>query len=98
MNEWEWRLLEETAGLDEVEVRGVRVRAGSHVLLRPRKGADIMDLVLDGKVGTVEKIEQDYEGNLQFAVVLEDDPGKDMGLLRQPGHRFFFRDDEIEPA
>lgn len=26
-----------------------------------------------------------------------DDPGKDLGLLRQPGHRFFFSPDEVEP-
>jgi hydrogenase maturation protease len=30
-------------------------------------------------------------------VVLDNDPGKDMGLLRQPGHRFFFGADEVEP-
>jgi hydrogenase maturation protease len=28
---------------------------------------------------------------------LNDDPGKDMGLLRQPGHRFFFDAREVEP-
>jgi hypothetical protein len=30
-------------------------------------------------------------------VVLDDDPGRDLGLLRQPGHRFFFRLEEVEP-
>ena len=30
-------------------------------------------------------------------MVLEDDPGKDLGLLRQPGHRFFYGLDEVEP-
>jgi len=29
-------------------------------------------------------------------VVLEDDPGRDLGELRQPGHRFFFKPSEIE--
>jgi hydrogenase maturation protease len=29
--------------------------------------------------------------------VLEDDPGAYLGLLRQPGHRFFFAPEEIEP-
>jgi len=28
--------------------------------------------------------------------VLEDDPGKDLGFLRQPGHRFFFTLEEVE--
>jgi hydrogenase maturation protease len=30
-------------------------------------------------------------------VVLEDDPGRDLGMLRQPGHRFFFSTEEVEP-
>ena len=29
---------------------------------------------------------------------MDDDPGRDLGLLRQPGHRFFFDVEEIEPA
>ena len=49
-----------------------------------------MDVALAGKIGIIESIEQDYEGKIQVAVVMEDDPGKDLGLLRQPGHRFFF--------
>jgi hypothetical protein len=30
--------------------------------------------------------------------VLDEDPGRDMGMLRQPGHRFFFDPEEVEPA
>ena len=30
-------------------------------------------------------------------LVLEDDPGKDLGFLKQPGHRFFYGTDEVEP-
>jgi hypothetical protein len=30
------------------------------------------------------------------AVVIDDDPGKDLGLMRQTGHRFFFSADELE--
>jgi hydrogenase maturation protease len=33
---------------------------------------------------------------VQLAVVLEDDPGRDLGVARQPGHRFFFAPDEVE--
>jgi hypothetical protein len=54
-------------------------------------------MAMEGKVAIVEAIEQDLEDNIQLAVVLEDDPGRDMGMLRQPGHRFFFHPDEIEP-
>jgi hydrogenase maturation protease len=56
-----------------------------------------MDLALAGQVATVEALEQDYEGKLHVCVVLDEDPGRDLGLLRQPGHRFFFKAEEVEP-
>ena len=98
MNEWEWQLLEDKPSLASVTVRGVEVKLRDRVRLHPKAGADMMDLALSGKIGIVESIEQDYEGQIQVAVVLEDDPGRDLGFLRQPGHRFFFRAGEIEPA
>jgi hydrogenase maturation protease len=55
-----------------------------------------MDIALAGKTAIVESIEQDYEGQFQLAVVVDDDPGRDVGMLRQPGHRFFFSPDEVE--
>jgi hydrogenase maturation protease len=97
MNEWEWQLLEEKTPLDHLEIAGVEVRSGSRVRLRPRKGGDVMDIALAGQIATIECIEQDYEGKQHVCVVLDDDPGKDMGLLRQPGHRFFFDAEEVEP-
>jgi len=97
MNEWEWQLLEEKTPLEEVEVRGVAVSVGGRVRLRPRAGGDIFDLALAGQVAVVESIEQDYDDKIHLAVVLEDDPGHDLGMLRQPGHRFFFSPEEVEP-
>ena len=97
MNEWEWQLLEEKTPLEEVEVRGVAVRVGGRVRLRPHAGGDIFDLALAGQVALVESIEQDYDDKIHLAVVLEDDPGHDLGMLRQPGHRFFFSTEEVEP-
>ena len=97
MNEWEWQLLEEKTPLDHLEIAGVEVRTGSRVRLRPRKGGDVMDIALAGQIATIECIEQDYEGKQHVCVVLDDDPGKDMGLLRQPGHRFFFDAEEVQP-
>jgi hydrogenase maturation protease len=97
MNEWEWQLLEEKTPLDHLEISGVEVRSGSRVRLRPRKGGDVMDIALAGQVATIECIEQDYEGKCHVCVVLDNDPGRDMGLLRQPGHRFFFDAEEVEP-
>jgi hydrogenase maturation protease len=97
MNDWEWQLLEEHTTAESVCVEGVELRKGDSVRLRPRKGGDIFDLALAGQVAVIESIEQDYEGKLHLAVVLEDDPGKDLGVMRQPGHRFFFAEDEVEP-
>ena len=96
MNEWEWQLLEEKAPVESVSVGGIDVRKGDRVRLRPRKGGDVFDLTLAGKTATIEAIEQDYEGKLHLAVIIDDDPGKDLGLLRQPGHRFFFTAEEVE--
>jgi hypothetical protein len=53
-------------------------------------------MALAGKIGIIESIEQDYEGKVQVAIVIDDDPGRDLGMLRQPGHRFFFNVEEIE--
>jgi hypothetical protein len=96
MNEWEWQLLENKLALDHVTVDGVEYTIGDPVRLRPRSGGDIMDVALAGKIGIIESIEQDYEGKVQVAVVMDDDPGRDLGMLRQPGHRFFFHVEEIE--
>ncbi len=97
MNEWEWQLLEEKTPVDHLEIAGMDVRPGSRVRLHPRKGGDVMDIALAGQIATIECIEQDYEGKQHVCVVLDDDPGKDMGMLRQPGHRFFFDASEVEP-
>jgi hypothetical protein len=70
--------------------------AGSRVKLRPRRGGDIFDIALAGKIGVIEAVEEDMEGRIHLAIVLEDDPGRDLGFLRQPGHRFFFAPDEVE--
>ena len=80
-----------------IHVGNGEIRSGDRVRLHPRGRADIFDLALAGKTATVEAIEQDYEGRIYLAVTVDDDPGKDLGALRQPGHRFFFRPEEVEP-
>ena len=97
MDEMEWKLLEERSELAEVAVGDIHVRAGDRVRLKPREGGDILDLALAGHAAVIESIEQDYEENVYLAVVLDDDPGRDLGMLKQPGHRFFFTPAEIEP-
>jgi hypothetical protein len=66
------------------------------VRLVPSGRADIMDIALAGKIGQIEAIEQDFSNKIHLAIVLDDDPGRDLGMLRQPGHRFFFGLDEVE--
>jgi len=97
VNEWEWQLLEDKSPLERIEIGSASVRVGDRVRLRPREGGDVFDLALANQVATVEALEQDYEGKVHVCVVLDDDPGRDLGLMRQPGHRFFFDAEEVEP-
>lgn len=97
MNEWEWNLLEAKTPLEALRIGGVEVKAGDRVRLQPGRRADIFDMALAGKTAVVESIEQDYEGKFHIGVVADDDPGRDIGLMRQPGHRFFFSAEEVEP-
>lgn len=76
---------------------GVLLQAGSRVRLAPRAGGDIFDLALAGRAATVASIEQDFEGRVHVAVTVDDDPGRDLGAQGMPGHRFFFRPEEVEP-
>lgn len=80
-----------------LHIGAAEVRLGGRVRLWPRGRADILDMVLAGKTALVESIEQDLEGRTYLAVTVDDDPGRDLGTLRQPGHRFFFSPEEIEP-
>jgi len=92
-----WNEEQDKKRVESIIVFGVEVRPGDRVRLWPQKSADIMDMALKGKVAVVEAIECDLDEQIHLAVVIEDDPGRDLGLLRQPGHRFFFSPEEIEP-
>ncbi len=100
----EWNPFEETkAAPESVRVFGFELRVGDRVRLQPQRGrpqkkADIMDMALTGQVAIIEAIMQDFEDQIQLAVVLDDDPGREFGMLRQPGHRFFFSPEEVEPV
>ncbi len=65
--------------------------------LRPKPGGDVFDIVLKDQVAIVEAIERDFENRVHVAVTLLDDPGRDLGMQRMPGHRFFFTPSELEP-
>jgi hydrogenase maturation protease len=88
----------ERRGPDAVSVGGVAVRAGSVVRLVPRRtGSDIFEVALAGRTAVVHEVLQDLEGRIQLAVTVTDDPGRDLGAMRRPGHRFFLAPDEVEP-
>ena len=97
MSEWSgWDALQ-NARLDVVCVDGLVLQPGDHVRLRPQGRADAFDMMLAGRHATIESIEQDYENRVYIVVTVDDDPGKDLGALKQPGHRFFFAPEEVEP-
>jgi hydrogenase maturation protease len=83
--------------LEGVSWKDSFLTSGQRVRIRPKVRADVLDIVLAGRIGVIEAVEQDAEQRIHLALVLEDDPGKDLGLLRQPGHRFFYGLDEVEP-
>lgn len=93
-----WDPFAEQVAPETVRVFGVELRKGDRVRVWPAEGADIFDMALKGKTAIIEAIEQTVEGEIHIAVTMDDDPGRDLGELRQIGHRFFFRLDEIEPV
>lgn len=92
----DWDPLLEKPRLECVRVGGKELKPGDRVRLWPIGRADILDLAIEGKTAIVESIEQDFENRIYLAVTLDDDPGRDLGRLRQPGHRFFYGVEEVE--
>ncbi len=80
------------------DARGRRLEVGDRVRIRPKGRSDVMDAALTGRSAEIESIEQDFDGRIYLALVFDDDPGRDLGLMRQPGHRFFYTIDEVEPV
>jgi hypothetical protein len=95
MNDWD--PLFDRPRLERLRVSGIELKPGDRVRLHPMGRADILDMALDGKTAMIEAIEQDFEERVYVGVVLDDDPGRDLGQLRQPGHCFYFGVEEIEP-
>lgn len=95
MNEWDDSAA--NIRLESLIVGGVVLKPGERVRLRPKRRADAFDMILSGRIATIEAIEQDFEERIYLAVTVDDDPGREFGAERQPGHRFFYAVDEVEP-
>ena len=80
---------------DTVVVNGVSIAKGSRVLLRPSRRADAQDIFLAGMTGVVARVYFDLDGETHVAVMLEDDPGRD--LYSATGRFYYFSPDELEP-
>jgi hypothetical protein len=93
----DWNPMEQKPAVESVRVFGIELKCGDRVRLWPKKSADIMDIALAGQVAEIEAIEADYDDRVHLAVILDIDPGRDLGAMRQPGHRFFFSPEEVEP-
>lgn len=80
---------------DFIRVRGMIVRRGSAVRLRPGgRRADAQDMFLDGRSATVEAVLHDVDGGRHLAVTLDDlaDDGANLH-----GRFLYFAPDEVEP-
>lgn len=84
---------------DTIQIAGADVRKGTKVALRPGRAAgrraDAQDIFLDGRIGTVEGVFHDVDGDQHVAVVLDDDPAAD--LHQSHGRFLYFHPDEVEP-
>ena len=91
-----WDFFGDHTRLERVTVAGVSYETGGRVRIHPKGRADILDVALEGRTAEIEAIEQDFDGQIHLALILDDDPGADLGRMRQPGHRFFFTPADVE--
>ena len=76
-------------------VNGILFSKGDKVRLKlGQRRSDCADILLDGRIATIELIHTDYENRVHLAVTMDDDPGQD--LLRDLGIYLYFNPDEVE--
>ena len=83
-------------GEERVLVDGVGFERGGKVTLRPGRGGDPYDAMLDGRTATIERIYLDYDGRAYLGVTIDDDPMQE--ILAESGRYLFFFADEVESA
>jgi len=75
---------------------GVTIARGSRVVVRPKRRADAIDLLIEGRTARVEGVYRDVEGRVLVAVVLDDDPAG--ALHAEFGRFFYYGPEELELA
>ena len=99
MNEWEWQLARGQAGARSGHGRRRRVHRSAIASVCAREAAATSWTSRSpARSGSSKASSRTTKAKMQVAIVMDDDPGKDLGMLRQPGHRFFFNVEEIEPV
>ena len=78
-----------------VTVGGREVGRGSKVRLRPAGRADGQDMLMAGRVATVEAVLSGVDGSRHLAVTIDDDPGA--ALRREQGRFWYFAPADVEP-
>ena len=82
-------------GEERVRVEGAEFARHDKVRLRlGQRRSDAADVLLVGRVATIETIYRDYDGKVYLGVTLDDDPAQDM--QRELGRYMFFFPDEVE--
>lgn len=94
MSEEQWPTINTPA--EPFPAGGIHLAKGDRVLIRPKAGGDVFDLALTGRSARVDSVEQDFEGRFHVSVLIDDDPARDLGSRKQPGHTFFFAPEELE--
>ncbi len=97
MKEEDWNRLEGQPHPKCVSFCGRDLRVGDRVRVWPKKSGDSTDIILAGKIAIIEDIEQDNENKVHLALVMEEGPRSEPDAKRQPGHRFFYHLEEVEP-
>jgi hypothetical protein len=72
------------------------IARGSRVVVRPKRRADAIDLLIEGRTARVEGVYRDVDGHVLVAVVLDDDPAG--ALHAEFGRFFYYAPEELEPA
>jgi hypothetical protein len=81
-----------------VILKGVELRAGDRVKIKPKHDEVFSVVALTDKIGVIEAFEQDAENRVHVLLVLEGEPAEGETPWYQSGERFLFTLDEIEPV